>query len=332
MPHLTIRADASSEIGSGHVMRCLTLANCMMRLGWNISLLSSIQGVPWLEQKIKNMDVDVIASDPGQLNIEQLVSLDTDFIVCDSYSYDTAELNSLSEVHNVLAIVDEPNSHLKTQLILDQNLGAELRHNFVPGTEPHYLLGSKFALVRDEILELVLSGPSVVPNLHDAKVLCFFGGTDTSGTSRKLIEAVLEFGSPTFTILAPSNVLKEISDWNLPRHVLVKPLTDELPSLIANSDAVISAAGTSVQELCTIGIPSAFVRVVENQEDNFAAISKFGTGMPIDLALDPKEIHDKVRLLCTDQELRINMFSKSRQFFDGKGANRVASAISQLIN
>lgn len=144
---VAIRADAGLIQGSDHVMRCRTLAEQLVAQGHNVVFYTNIDGLSWLDESLASMNLLVKPVERNKLEIDELVSKSFDLIVVDSYEIAVDEINELAMQVPVLAIVDQPNALLKVQIILDHNLGAELRHRGTYSEKTLKLLGSKFALV-----------------------------------------------------------------------------------------------------------------------------------------------------------------------------------------
>jgi spore coat polysaccharide biosynthesis predicted glycosyltransferase SpsG len=101
---------------------------------------------------------------------------------------------------------------------------------------------------------------------------------------------------------------------------------------IAASDLVVGAAGSTVWEMCCLGVPSAITAVAENQSDIAKAVA--GAGASIDLGpleiLTPNRVADAIRPLLRDPLALRRMSERAAAICDGKGASRIAAAIGAV--
>ena len=112
--------------------------------------------------------------------------------------------------------------------------------------------------------------------------------------------------------------------------------TTELPALLAQADIALSAAGTSSWEICTLGIPSVLMSVVENQRASLRELAGRGLGWGIDAAdLSPAElvgaIQEALHTLLMEEQLRQNISQNCLSSFDGRGARRVVDAMAEFV-
>jgi GNAT superfamily N-acetyltransferase len=119
---------------------------------------------------------------------------------------------------------------------------------------------------------------------------------------------------------------------------------DDLPALMARQDLVVSAAGTSVWELCCLGVPMAVVWAVDNQREGYervvAAGAALGLGGP---ELGDRELReggpsrtdgavDRLRTALTDPRVRADLTLAGRRIVDGLGAWRVVRTWEQAVD
>ena len=328
---VAIRADAGLIQGSGHVMRCKTLAEKLLSLGSTVTFYSNIQGIPWLDDSIAAMNIEVISVEKNELAITELVAKKFDLVVVDSYELPVDKINELAAEVPVLAIVDEPNPYLRVHAVLDQNLGAEIRHvePYADGTLT--LLGSKFALVRNEFLKIRINAPKRVKRIEDSRMLCFFGGSDPSRAAIEIASVFRSRARPHLTILAPEEDHKEIRQILGDTNLDLLTFTTKLPSLIEKSDTVISAAGTSAWDLASIGVPSAFVSIASNQDLSLSAIHANKIGVTLNFQDSEEFNYEKICELIESQKIRAELFQNMQKNFDGMGSERACNAVIESI-
>lgn len=319
------RADANVLQGSGHVMRCLTLAEELTARGHDVTFLSSIVGIDWLVAHLAERHISIFATDADSLDPAEIMEHRPDWVVVDSYLIKADDISNLaSEVH-VLAIVDGDTRGIRAQLLLDQNLGAELDFGGVPGM----LAGADYALIRDEILrERRLDSAT----LRDpARVLAFMGGTDPIAAIVPVAAHLARLDRLfELTIIAPERLHDEVQSALAGRRAVVLGPTPELPRMLGKSDVVVSAAGTSAWDLCTLGIPSVLLAVADNQLASLRRVATRELGLTIDLVESPGDIAAvgaAVNRLLGDRQLRTRLVVRCMAAFDGLGKVRVANAM-----
>jgi spore coat polysaccharide biosynthesis predicted glycosyltransferase SpsG len=332
---VVFRADAGVEQGTGHVMRCLTLADELATRGHEVHLMTGPISIAWLGATVRAADLVVHECFLDELPLDRIQNLDADWLIVDSYRIESSRISAAALSVPVLAIVDGDDRSIEASLYLDQNLGAEALVRR-PGTADRYLAGSDYALVRRGVLDARRTEPWHLRGPH-ARVLCFMGGTDSTGTivsvaaslSRLARERELEL-----TVIAPERhheaVQRELAA-NAGARILAP--TPELPALMAAAEIIISAAGTSAWDICALGVPAVLVAVVDNQQASEDEAVKRGLTLGLDAVgrgQDALEgVRDLLEQLLDDEPLRKRLSVSSRATFDGNGASRVADRLER---
>lgn len=323
-----MRADAGVDQGSGHVMRCLTLAAGLRERGHDVHFMASIQGVDWLEEHLRTSGFTHEDCTPDQIDLDRIRMLEPDWVVVDSYRIDAASVSATKAVARTLAIIDGEDRGVDADVYLDCNLGAEATQ----GADSQRLLGARFALVRSEWVELAKRG-SAHPGSADVHVLAVMGGTDPSGSIVEVAKAVASLPSVTkSTIIAPRHLLPAAESLGASRPgMTVLPTTTRLPELAAAADVVVTASGTSAWDFCTAAKPAVLIAVAENQRLALSAAMREGVAFGIDAIDDLPAIgRQLVPMLSqliehpTEQE---QLVRRCRAVFDGMGVRRVIDAL-----
>lgn len=327
---IVLRADASQTTGTGHVMRCLTLARTLQKRSHEPILLINPHGISWLSDEVDRSGLTVVIAQEKRLEAEIILGLEPDLVVVDSYWINAAEISALDSEVPVVAMVDGDDRGIECSLYIDQNLGSE---NLWAGKlSGKILAGSRFALIREEITSLQRSNGGVFQN-DIPNVLIFAGGTDATGIIPKILSAVdkvkLEF---VMTVIAADDSVD--TALNLKHPTTFTSSTSQFESLLGQADLVIAAAGTSSWEICTLAIPSIFLAVVENQLQVISAIESSQCGEVVNLTGNKiglvSKIPEKLDGLLTHQDLRNSFSVNCAKHFDGKGSVRVAEALESL--
>lgn len=320
---VVFRADASVEQGSGHVMRCLTLAEAFLAHHDEVVFASAIDSVPWLSEHLIAGGSQLLPVDAHSLDSNAVLALEPDWVVVDSYLIDPADISALAQRVPVLAIVDGDTRGIEATLYLDQNLGAQE----VAGRERRSLAGASYALIRDAVLEARREEPWLLSGMP--RLTAFMGGTDPGGAIVAVARELARVTDPfDLVVVCPvvhhASVVAALGD-----RVTVLAPTPNLPAILARSDVIISAAGTSAWDICTLGVPALLVGVVDNQSAGLASAVSDELVLGVDLTRggNVRDIAPAVRSLLSDRPLRERLSRRSTAVFDGKGKQRVLEAM-----
>lgn len=329
-----LRADASVENGTGHVMRCLTLAEEMTHRNHQVELHGALGGVKWLADQIASAGLVHIDAPTDSLDVTKISRGQWDAVVVDSYTIDPRKISKLNELTPVMAIVDGAHRGISAHWFLDQNLGAERQS--LPHREAGKLLaGGRYALVRRAVRDLRGSDRWRLP--QHPTVLAFMGGSDPLGAMRQVATSLRDLPDEIGLILVTApHSLKEVRAIVGKRSMtqVLEPTAD-LPGLLAQADVVVSAAGTSAWDICTMGIPAVFAAVVENQRPGLRAIVESGIAMGIDASNDLSKLASArtlVESLLADEAARRTHVHNSLHTFDGRGPSRVVDELDNSVS
>jgi spore coat polysaccharide biosynthesis predicted glycosyltransferase SpsG len=325
-----LRADAGVRTGTGHVMRCLTLAEELLRREHTVVLEGAIE-VPWVQAQVAAAGVEHRSAVSGVLDVAGIVAGGWDAVVIDSYDLSPAEVSRLAGDVAVLAVIDGEHRGIIASRYVDPNLGADER-SYGPGVDGRLLAGSRYALVRRSIT--ALRRPDRWRLGAPPRVLAFFGGSDPVGAMPRVARALApHLDGVEATLIVPPRWHDETVAAVRGRTVRVIPPTPDLPAELDRADIVVSAAGTSAWDLATMASPAVLAAVVDNQRDGLAAIVSAGVAVAVDAHDDPErldEVGGLVAALLADEPRRRALSERCFEIFDGRGAARVADALEQL--
>lgn len=288
-----IRVDASTQIGSGHVMRCLTLAQKLkkekqadvyfvMRLlegnlinlvkdkGFTVLTLpeapvnNDLQGyAKWLTvtQKQDAEDTKAIISELSNI----------DLLVVDSYAIDYIWENELRPyVKQIMVIDDLANRKHNCDILLDQNfyINKEERYKSLVPENCKLYLGPKFALLRKEFYKVKANLRKRDGNIKN--ILVFFGGSDLTNETEKAIKAIELLNKPDIrvnVVVGNGNKnkekLKKLCEQNPQLKFYCQ--VDNMAELMNKADLAIGAGGTTIWERYFMELPSIVISIADNQ-------------------------------------------------------------------
>ena len=336
-PRILFVANAGTQVGGGHVMRCLTLARALSEGGARCVFAATPEVSALLAIFGPGMDQEHATSLTPDALVDTVTGVEFDAVVFDHYGLGRAEHLTLADGRPTLVIDDLADRPLGADLVLDS--GPDRRALdytlFVDGAA-RLLLGPDFAPVRPEFTALradALNRRGGPVN----RILVALGLTDVGGLTAKVVDRLRpRLGSAGLDVVlgGQASSLKALSriaahDPRLTLHVD----TTDMAQLTYEADIAIGAAGSTVWERCTLGLASALIVVAENQRAAARALGAREAALVLDAADDNFEhALDRalVRLLA-DAPLRARLTAASAQLCDGLGAVRVADAFLDLI-
>jgi len=264
--NVIIRTDASVDIGSGHVMRCLTVAKKLRDEGWHVKF--------WMEPLQGNL-IEYVANE-GFENVEQ--AEDADIYIIDHYRLGIEWERSIRPFTQRLTVIDDLARAHDCDLLLDQNVVRNYASRYDGKVPVHCvkLLGPKYLMMRDEFIE-------VRENLRQRsgevkRLLVFMGGSDPTNETMKVLKALQGFNFENVdVVVGNSNPMKEtIREICLERSYVYHCQIDYMAKLMQQADFAIGAGGATTWERCYVGLPSSATIVADNQRETTTYAASLG--------------------------------------------------------
>ncbi len=344
--HLIIRADADSHIGSGHLMRCLALAQTWQDTGGSVVFLSHCESEALIQrvtdEGFRFIPVETPHPDPAdhKIALKVLSSLNPQasgrdlWFVCDGYHFSPEYHKAIRESGYKLLVMDDYN-HLAVyhaDCLLNQNIHASsLRYSCDPDTTQ--LVGSKYILLRREFLQYQ-NPKRRIPN-KSRNVLLTMGGADPDNVTSKVIRALNLLNDNDLEVkivVGPANPHMETLKKELPSSVFsgtLCPSVDDMPGLMAWSDMAITAAGSTCWELAYMGVPSMTITISEDQVGVAEGLDQAAIAQHIGWYTDltSEQIAGKLDQLINDKAKRSRFSRSGMDLVNGKGAREVVRSM-----
>lgn len=335
-----IRADANDIIASGHIMRCLTIAHALRQTGSQVTFLVSDEDSVSMLQSRQETDILCLNSSWNHLESE-LSSLlpilkkhHVDILLLDSYFVTRQYMEAIQEVCRLVYIDDLQSFSYSADLIINYDLVVDAAfYQDIPA-----LLGASYTPLREQFQSVSYSVRETV-----SSILITTGGSDQYHTASGIIESMKQYAfyqQPNLTI---SVLIGKMSgDKDCLHHLakqdkricLYENILD-MASLLTSCDFAFSAGGTTLFELCAVGVPSISFSISDVQMD---CVNAFAKKDIIPYAGDIRDGASFVSHLlelgikkAEDYEARKLTSAKMRDLIDGNGAARIAAAILDLI-
>ena len=337
------RADGGQEIGMGHIRRCLSVAEALRELGEQVCfLVADDAAVPLLDAQGQDYLVLNSSWQKPEEELETLLPMLSEsgrgVFFADSY-YVTAEyLRQVREVMPVCCMDDMGISGLPVDLLVNYNIFAA-QSLYAPGDgKTDYLLGTQYAPLRKEFQN------AYQPVREKAeRVLITTGGSDRYDLTGQILRNALEMPGirdlEYCAVSGPYNrnlsQLQELE--KLHENVRIYENVTRVSELMQSCDIAVTAGGSTMYELCAVGVPIICFSFVDNQEKIVEGFKERevvcfgGNYLTQGEAMIPL-ITEQIALLRESAELRRAGSKKERELVDGQGAWRIARRLCEFLN
>ncbi|SPJ34385.1 UDP-2,4-diacetamido-2,4,6-trideoxy-beta-L-altropyranose hydrolase [Kushneria phyllosphaerae] len=359
---VAFRVDASLEMGTGHVMRCLTLARALSQQGVTCHflcrdhtghLMGAIEANGFSVHALSNADSNGSAPQgtgvpahahwlgaSWQQDAEQsrsiIQDIGPDWLVVDHYALDARWENAvLPEATRLLVIDDLADRPHAADALLDQNLGrqAEDYEHLVPG-HCHLMIGPQYALLRPEFAQWRPYSLERREHRRECQELSIsLGGVDKDNVTGIVLNALQQSDLParchvTVIMGATAPWLGSVREQaaKLPWSTEVVVNVDDMARRMANADLAIGAAGSTSWERCCLGLPTILLVLASNQREVAASLERQGAAIVVpagDISQAlPLALHTLASANALDQASRY-----SACLLDGQGTSRALQVV-----
>jgi UDP-2,4-diacetamido-2,4,6-trideoxy-beta-L-altropyranose hydrolase len=353
---IAIRVDASFQIGTGHFMRCFTLAEELERRGAIIHFvfrqLPNYLETMLLDRKFRFTKIgsmlDSVASSglthsewlgttqqlDAQQTMEALSGSIWTWLIVDHYALNEVWENTLRPLVKKICVIDDlaDRAH-DCDLLLDQNFyqGMTKRYEKLVPIACQLVLGPANALLRREFL--LLRPKAKVRSEGVRRILVFFGGVDslnmTAFTIKSLALADLQAVEVDVVIGAQHPSVNEVRLLCEAYGFYCYVQTDRMAEMMMKADLAIGGAGSATWERCCLGLPVLMLSLANNQHNIAQSIDTIGAGKYIGGVgdINEEQLTDTIVNVSSNKQLIYNMSSKAYSLVDGLGAFRVCSLL-----
>ena len=332
-----IRADANEQIGSGHIMRCISIAKELTHRGEPVLFITADHRSDKIIEQ-NGFEAHCIDTEWTRMDEEipimiQIIRQSNPFLVIvDSYFATEYYLRQLSANTKVAYFDDLNIHHWDVDYLINYNVYSSVfDYSAYENSKTKMLLTPKYAPLRAEFENL--SNHVIREKVSD--ILVSAGGSDPEGISLQLMKRVcpkhpeLRFHFVVGLLNTRINEIKTLESENIILHINEKNMS----ALMTEADIAISAAGTTLYELCATGIPTMTYILADNQIE--AAAQFDSQGIMISLGDCRKDCgfidrtEDNLIQLVNDVERRKELSTKMQKLVDGNGVIRI---VDRLLN
>lgn len=326
------RCDASSAIGGGHVMRCLTLADALAARGWTCRFActaKTTETVPALAARGYAM----IALDDEGGFVDA-----ADLLIVDHYNWSRAQETACrGQAESILVIDDLADRPHDCDWLLDQTFGREATdYRSLVGRGCRLLVGTSYALLRPQFAARRRAALAARRASEDIRrFLVSFGASDPHGVTETALRgiAAAKLDVSVDVVLGANDPnrgkLQSLAD-AMTQNVTFHANVDDMAALMADADVAIGAAGTSAWERCCLGLPALLVITAENQKMNASALVAAGAAYAVgdERGFDPLELTERLCGLRQDPGRLRCMSEAASAVCDGRGVDRVIEVLA----
>lgn len=356
---VVFRADASLDMGTGHMMRCLTLANALKTQGRECHFICREHPghlIDYLGHQghkvhpLKHMpdaETDEMLAHASWLGTTQeqdaklcapiMAMLNPQWLVVDHYALDARWEQHLKPYYHKLLVIDDlADRQHQCDILLDQTLGRDPL-DYQPWVPANctLLCGAGYALLRPEFAALrsySLQRRHLAPLRH---ILVSMGGVDKDNATAQILAALATAELPSDCVITV--VMGVTAPWleavqqqaiNMPVSTLVRSDVSDMAQLMADSDLAIGAAGATSWERCCLGLPSIMVVLATNQRQVAEGLQTAHAAQVLACQRDiPKKLPTLISDLLQSPNRLQQMSEAAAGVTDGMGTARVMGCL-----
>lgn len=358
---VVFRTDASTVIGTGHVMRCLTLADALRERQADVAfvcrahdghLCELIEGRGYAVARLDAPEAPAaaastlahaswLAADPDDDATDTIAALGDlggrpDWLVVDHYALDQRWEGLLRpHVGRIMVVDDLADRRHDCDLLLDQNLGVAGRYDGLVPIGAELLQGPRYAMLRPEFA--ATRSDLVDPVGECERVLVFFGGADAGNETGKALDAIEALGVTEVgfdVVIGPINPHRETiaqraaTMANVRLHIGVS----DMAAMMSRVQLAVGAGGTTQWEQYCLGLPSIVISTAANQTPILEWLARDGRIVYLGEAADVthEDLVGALALLLRPSGLRPMLSRAAAELVDGRGVDRVCSALATI--
>lgn len=338
------RADSNSQIASGHIMRCLSIAKKFESKGYDVTfLIADENSVSLLEDN--GMSYRILhsrwydLSDETEKVKEVLVEHPCSILFIDTYSVNRTYVDFLLPYAKICYLGSKKEYLGNLDCLI--NYSADIDYDFYKdnyGTDTLLLLGPEYAPLRDEFQYVPVCENEEV---NGCSILLTTGNTDQYNCVYRILEALTE--SSFFYKVAIKVVIgrmfeytSEIRRFLTYNNISLLENVTSMSSLMQSSNLAITANGTTVYELAASHVPTISFAMVKEQIGSAQALSRLGIVEYVGEMFNEgdeciRNMMNKVGMYVLNPTKRFELARSAYKVIDGKGCDKIVNEIKQNI-
>lgn len=337
-----IRADGNEQIGSGHIMRCLSIANALKKKGIAATFITADSAS---QELVASFGFPVICLDTDWRDWSQEIdkmaklikSLKIEKVLIDSYSVTRTYFQQLRNYTKIIYMDDINQFVYPVDILVNYNIYAQkmVSKEDYASENTRLLLGCNYVPLREEFRNMRKPARKKVSD-----ILITTGGSDSYNFAGTLLRSLVtkQYENYSFHVVAGYyNTHKEELRQLAQKHsnIVLHNQVRQMSKLMQECDIAVTAGGSTLYELSACGVPSISFSFADNQlygvkEFDEQEIVYYSGDIRHNLRECLDNIAGRLNLLIMDEALRIRLASRMQALVDGFGAERIANEIIKL--
>lgn len=359
-----LRCDASIEIGTGHVMRCLTLARALRDVGADCHFITRAHSGHLADRiKAEGFTLSLLDAPQGSApegppahahwagvdwtqdaaETRAVLGQAPDWLIMDHYAFDARWQRAVLPTDTRLMVIDDlADRPHACDLLLDQNLGRQVSdYDALVPLECTRLVGPQFALLRPEFRQLRAASIARRRSSSLSRMLVTMGGVDSGNNMEDVLDALCRIELPaglrvTVVMGAGAPYLAQIEArlHSLPFDAELLIDVDDMAQLMVECDLAISASGLIVYELACMGVPMLLLPVSDIQRHVARRVAQITEAHVVeDWSINPvSQIASGIQSWLKDMNSRKTVDPDSNNLINGTGSLQVLRSIIEVTN
>lgn len=343
-----IRVDASSDIGLGHVMRCLGLAETFRKRGHEVIFFSIYKlGIDKILDG--NFRVEEVIEDEIEFLNKRFNQEKMDLLIVDKYDVSFGYFQRLKKIGIKTVYIDDLNKEeYSVEFIINGNVTGDLYNYESYYKKEQLIVGLKYNMLREGFTKNQRN-----ETLNEVKtVVITTGGSDQNeiaeifanymvmdydlknldinilvgpGYEESYISRLIEFANKYEQVQLVANSKNILLYKNIKKVCIIE--------LMKKADIVISASGSTTYELCSLGVPSIIYIDSYDQENIYQYFVEKGCmkGLGYKSDIEKKQFTAMLKMIINNKDLRENMSKKMAEVVDGKGNERIVKFLEMYL-
>lgn len=341
MTQLLFRADGNAQIGLGHVMRCLALADMLKNdYAMRFAIVEPAANVSSMIEQAGLSVLSLPATDQQRIFLD-LIEPD-DIVILDGYSFDELFQQSVHSRAKKLVFIDDLLTGHQVADVLINHAGGVTEAEYDASSDTRFCLGPHYALLRPAFLNPAGFGSAPA----EGPLFVSLGGADPQNISLTVLEAIWRVDAtlPVHLILGPFHpnraaieaFRKQLPNLTIRQNLTAPQMVDELTAC----RLAITACSTIAYEVCAINRPLITIVTADNQ----ARLAQFLSEEKLALSVNfPTLLTRLTPVIALDQMLKLSIqafefspeivadsLASQRRFFDGRSPERFRALFQTL--
>lgn len=334
-----IRADGNASTGAGHLMRCLTIVDALVADGIPIDEIVFVCAQEASGMMVRERGYDCFVCETDYRKMEDELSIIEAMLsgskkkhvfLVDSYYVTDAYLQELRRWGKVVLLDDMQQHAFTTDVVVNYNAFADMQvyEKLYKNSVTKCYVGAQLVPIRPQFLNVEYEVKDTV-----SEILITTGGGDLENIAGQILEKIYDDKLSYHLITGRFNPhLAELKELEKRGNVRISYDVKDMASCMKSADIAITAGGTTIYELSSIGVPFICFSYAENQEALTEYVGR--QGIAGYAGAYHKDAQGTLQLMasqftdmCQDKTKRNDCYEKEKAMIDGQGAMRLAKII-----